>query len=204
MDNKILFNFGIREKTKPGPKKIVVAKEEVQTIKTSRRVLENKIVITPYEVDYNYNHVPNYDYTDVNDDYCFVNARLLEPIIPNLTKTALRLIWHAAFILQPNSNIVNFPMYFITQIHGAAKAGNIYKELDKLEEYGIMHRTSRKSYYIINHNLFFKGNLKEFAEKYKELYGDRKCEFNKRGYVIIDDDFSADLIQTKTNLIGVE
>lgn len=204
MDNKILFNFGIREKTKPGPKKIVVAKEEVQTIKTSRRVLENKIVITPYEVDYNYNHVPNYDYTDVNDDYCFVNARLLEPIIPNLTKTALRLIWHAAFILQPNSNVVNFPMYFITQIHGAAKAGNIYKELDKLEEYGIMHRTSRKSYYIVNHNLFFKGNLKEFAEKYKELYGDRKCEFNERGYVIIDDDFSADLIQTKTNLVGVK
>lgn len=204
MDNKILFNFGIREKTKPGPKKIIVTKEEVQTIKTSRRVLENKIVITPYEVDYNYNHVPNYDYIDVNDDYCFINARLLEPIIPNLTKTALRLIWHAAFILQPNSNVVNFPMYFITQIHGAAKAGNIYKELDKLEEYGIMHRTSRKSYYIINHNLFFKGNLKEFAEKYKELYGDRKCEFNERGYVIIDDDFSANLIQTKTNLIGVK
>lgn len=204
MDNKVLFNFGIREKTKPGPKKIVVAKEEVQTIKTSRRVLENKIVITPYEVDYNYNHVPNYDYEEVNDDYCFINARLLEPIFPNLTKTALKLIWHAIYILQPNSNIVNFPMYSITQIHGSVKAGMVYKELDKLEELGLMTRTNRRSYYIINHNLFFKGNLKEFAEKYKELYGDRKCEFDDKGYVIIDNDFSAELIQSKNNLIKVE
>lgn len=201
MDNKVLFAFNVREKTKPGPKKIVVSKKEIIKIKNSRRVLENKIVISPYEIKDNYNHVPNYDYTEVNDDYCFVNARLLEPILPNLNKIALRVVWHLAFLLQPNSNVVKFPMDLINQIHGSKYSGYTWSSIKKLEEYNIINRTNRQSYYVVNHNLFFKGNLKEFATKYKELYGDKQCMFTKKGYVVIDDDFTADIVQKEKEII---
>jgi len=186
MDNKILFAFNVREKSKPGPKKIVITKEDVVTVRTSSRRFENTIVISPFTVDENYNHVPNYDYTDVNDDYCFINTRVLEPILPNLGKIALRVLWHIIFLLQPNSNCVKFSTYMADQIHGTQKSGATFKEVSKLEQYGLLRRTNHRSVYVVNHNLFFKGNLKEFAEKYKQLYGDKICELTENGYVILD------------------
>ena len=186
MDNKVLFDFNIRPKSKPGPKKIVVTKRDIKTNRTDRRQFENSIVISPFEVCENYNHAPNYDYTNVNDDYCFINTRVLEPILPNMSKTALRTIWHFMYLLQPNSNCLSFSIYMVDQIHGNVRSGDIYKELTRMEDYGFIRRTNLRSIFIINHNLFFKGNLNEFAKKYHEKFDNNTPAFNERGYVILD------------------
>ena len=49
-----------------------------------------------------------------------------------------------------------------------------------------MVKTNQQSTYVINHNIIFKGDLNDFAKKYKEIYGDYKGQYDNKGRLIID------------------
>lgn len=48
----------------------------------------------------------------------------------------------------------------------------------------LIARTTRKSIYIVNHNIIFKGKLEKFIEIYKEKFPN-PCELDSRGKVVI-------------------
>ena len=49
----------------------------------------------------------------------------------------------------------------------------------------IIARTTRKSIYVVNHNMIFKGNLGEFIAKYKIKYPDG-CKVDSNGKIILE------------------
>lgn len=48
----------------------------------------------------------------------------------------------------------------------------------------LLARTTRKSIYVVNHNIIFKGSLEFFVETYKEKFPN-PCELDSRGKVVI-------------------
>ena len=48
----------------------------------------------------------------------------------------------------------------------------------------LLARTTKKSIYVVNHNIIFKGKLEKFIEIYKEKFPN-PCELDSKGKVII-------------------
>lgn len=55
-----------------------------------------------------------------------------------------------------------------------------------LYNFDVIKATTRKSVYIINHNIIFKGNYTEFIQLYKEMYSDKDVIVNEDGKIVLD------------------
>lgn len=61
------------------------------------------------------------------------------------------------------------------------KAGNnLSRYINKLEEYNIIARTNKRSVYVVNHNMIFKGTYTTFVDDYMKIYPNAD--------IVIDDD----------------
>lgn len=184
MANREVLNFVIKEKSKPGPKKIAIAKEVIQRAVGKIRISD--IVVTPFEVLDKYVQCPDYNTNVTKEDYMFINSKLLAPLLPTLSGRALRILSYIWFILRPNSNVVNFTMRNIYSMYGISENTNIVSNVGELERVNLVRRTNKIGYYIINHNIFFKGNLNKFADKYRELYSLTDIYVDSMGGIVID------------------
>lgn len=144
------------------------------------------IAITPFEFKDNYNSFVNINYNDnhINLDYCVVNVAELSKIITRLSDSAIRLLFGFMSNLEADTNFVQFNItHFARIINMTPKCTGI--GINDLIKYNIAVRTNQAFTYVINHNLFFKGDLNKFKDNYKELYGDAIPKYNNEGKLII-------------------
>lgn len=148
---------------------------------------KGKIAITPFEVKDRYTNYPKcLEDGFISEEYAFVNVRDLTLIYSRLTLISIRLLSIIINKLPINSNICKFRLAEFNNIFSSAVKHQFDEYLEPLVRNNIIIRTNRKCTYIINHNMFFKGDLNRFAKEYKEIYGNRKVEYNEKGRVIID------------------
>jgi hypothetical protein len=61
-----------------------------------------------------------------------------------------------------------------------------YNGLNILYNFNVIKATTRKSIYIINHNIIFKGSIGDFIKEYNKYYENIEVIINDKGKVILD------------------
>lgn len=83
-----------------------------------------------------------------------------------------------------NGNYVEITEKDFIQFSGLQK-NCFYNAIEDAINNKIIARTTRKSIYVVNHNMIFKGNLGEFITKYKIKYPDG-CKVDSNGKIILE------------------
>ena len=61
-----------------------------------------------------------------------------------------------------------------------------YNGLNVLYNFDVIKATTRKSVYIINHNIIFKGSIGDFIKEYNKYYENVDVIINDKGKVILN------------------
>lgn len=145
----------------------------------------HRIVPTPFEVKENYDTYPNIDYQSnlIDFKYSIIDIRELGYIYDRLSKASMRVLFNMLYNLENDTNIVKFNISEFSRFrkYDAAFEYTLYKELI---EHNLIVRTNKKCTYIINHNVFYKGDLNKFRDIYNKYYKDYQIEYNEKGEVI--------------------
>lgn len=145
----------------------------------------HRIVPTPFEVKDNYDTYPNIDYQSnlIDFKYSIIDIRELGYIYDRLSKASMRVLFNMLYNLENDTNIVKFNISEFSRFrkYDAAFEYTLYKELI---EHNLIVRTNKKCTYIINHNIFYKGDLNKFRDIYNKYYKDYQIEYNEKGEVI--------------------
>jgi len=150
--------------------------------------LENdyRIVPTPFDIKERYDDYPNINYYDncIDFKYSIIDIREFGYVFERLSKGSMRVLMNMLYNLENDTNLVKFNINEFCRFRKeeSAREYAIYKELI---ENNLIVRTNQKCTYIINHNIFYKGDLNKFREKYYRLYSDYELEYNEKGEVII-------------------
>ena len=147
---------------------------------------DGRIVMTPFEIKDNYDTYPNIDYDgkDIDFKYSIIDIRTFGYAFERLSKRSLRVLFNMLYNLENDTNVVRFNINELVKYKNYDQA-NEYNNYKELIERGLIIRTNLKCTYIINHNVFYKGDLNKFREKYLKFYKDRDLEYNEKGEVII-------------------
>ena len=153
-----------------------------------RKLRNYTISISPFEFKDNYENYPIVDYSKYPPDYIVVDTKVWALMLRDLPKSAYSMAMQIAYILEPNTNLIKITQQISSALYSRnGKPARYWTTVvNMLQDYGFMVRTNQQSTYVINHNIIFKGNLKGFAEKYKEIYGDYKGFYNSSGRFVID------------------
>ena len=145
----------------------------------------HRIVPTPFEIKENYDTYPNIDYQSnlIDFKYSIIDIRELGYIYDRLSKASMRVLFNMLYNLENDTNIVKFNISEFSRFrkYDAAFEYTLYKELI---EHNLIVRTNKKCTYIINHNVFYKGDLNKFRDVYNKYYKDYQIEYNEKGEVI--------------------
>ncbi len=145
----------------------------------------HRIVPTPFEVKENYDTYPNINYESnlIDFKYSIIDIRELGYIYDRLSKASMRVLFNMLYNLENDTNIVKFNISEFSRFrkYDAAFEYTLYKELI---EHNLIVRTNKKCTYIINHNVFYKGDLNKFRNIYNKYYKDYQIEYNEKGEVI--------------------
>ena len=145
----------------------------------------HRIVPTPFEIKENYDTYPNINYESnlIDFKYSIIDIRELGYIYDRLSKASMRVLLNMLYNLENDTNVVKFNISEFSRFrkYDAAFEYTLYKELI---EHNLIIRTNKKCTYIINHNVFYKGDLNKFRDIYNKYYKDYKIEYNKKGEVI--------------------
>jgi len=145
----------------------------------------HRIVPTPFEVKDNYDTYPNIDYQSnlIDFKYSIIDIRELGYIYDRLSKASMRVLFNMLYNLENDTNIVKFNISEFSRFrkYDAAFEYTLYKELI---EHNLIVRTNKKCTYIINHNVFYKGDLNKFRDIYNKYYKNYQIEYNEKGEVI--------------------
>lgn len=181
-------NFPVEElyamvKIKPG---VYIRAEK--GYKQRKKEISYNIAVSPFPFKDNYDDVPDVDYNKFSPDCIVLNTKTFANLSRDLPKRVLQIAIQIMYLLQPNTNIVKITQEISAGFYSKANKPSTmwYNVVRILEEYKFFKKTSQQSTYVINHNIIFKGNLNEFARKYKEAYGDAKGFEDRRGNLIID------------------
>lgn len=61
-----------------------------------------------------------------------------------------------------------------------------YNGLNVLYNFGVIKATTRKSVYVINHNIIFKGSIGDFIKEYNKYYENIDVIVNDKGKVVLE------------------
>ena len=114
--------------------------------------------------------------------YC-IAGEIFDLISPILSRPTLLLASFIRINIIYNSNYVEIRENDYIAFSGL-KRSCFYEAIDEAIRNNIISRTTRKSIYVVNHNIIFKGKLEKFIEIYKEKFPN-PCELDSRGKVII-------------------
>lgn len=153
-----------------------------------RKLRNYTISITPFDFKDDYSNFPNVDYTKYPVDYLVLDTKVWALMLRDLPRSVYSMAMQIAYILEPNTNLIKITQQVSSALYSRnGKPARYWTTVVKiLQEYGFMVRTNQQSTYVINHNILFKGDLNDFAKKYKEIYGDYKGEYDSKGRFIID------------------
>ena len=145
----------------------------------------HRIVPTPFEIKENYDTYPNIDYQSnlIDFKYSIIDIRELGYIYDRLSKASMRVLFNMLYNLENDTNFVKFNISEFSRFrkYDAAFEYTLYKELI---EHNLIVRTNKNCTYIINHNVFYKGDLNKFRDVYNKYYKDYQIEYNEKGEVI--------------------
>lgn len=104
----------------------------------------------------------------------------------DLKPAQILLLTYISCTLWYNSNVYVADYDKISNDLGISKVQvqNTFTDLINIPN-NIVLKTNVPKVYLINHNVFFKGNYDEFAQIYKELYDDETATLDEKGRVII-------------------
>lgn len=146
----------------------------------------SRIFLSPFGFEKTYATFPNVNYNNkgINLKYVNINALALYTIFPHLPRVAIGMLMAILNNLEPDTNIVIFnKREYARNINRDYE--NINVQSKALYDHNIICRTDKLFTFMINHNIFFKGNLEQFRKDYYDLYGDKEAEFNDKGCVIL-------------------
>ena len=83
------------------------------------------------------------------------------------------------------SNVIEFTESAITEYYGIS-THTFYKALQTLYTANVIKPTTRKSIYVINHNIIFKGSIGDFIKEYNKYYENIDVIVNDKGKVILE------------------
>ena len=113
-----------------------------------------------------------------------ITGELLDIITPILSRASLLIISYIRLNVIYNSNFVEMTEKDFIGYSGM-RSRSFYEAIDELIKHKVISRTTRKSIYVVNHNMLFKGNVGEFITKYKIKYPE-PCKLDSNGKVILD------------------
>ena len=153
----------------------LIARRKV--IETRKRL--NKIVQSPFEINntlktvYQNNIVDNNKkYIITRQDYCRNFVTINIDFINNMKyfdKGANTIFIHICKNIDFNSNVIKFTEKDIIDEYSIS-VETFYNGLNVLYNFDVIKATTRKSVYIINHNIIFKGSIGDFIKEYNKYY----------------------------------
>lgn len=163
------------------------------------------IVPTPFPMEYEYAEKDVYEQLEELDLEVHAKKSTIKKkfsIVTDLYATLLPTWnWQAALIagyiiqnLDYNSNIIKITEEDFKSYSGLGR-DSFYDGLNVIvrpespyicagDASKLIARTTKKSIYVVNHNIIFKGKLEKFVEMYKEKFPN-PCELDSRGKVVI-------------------
>lgn len=113
-----------------------------------------------------------------------IAGELFDLIAYKLRRDTLLLASYIRLNIIYNGNYVEITEKDFMQFSGLQK-NCFYNAIKDAINNKIIARTTRKSIYVVNHNMIFKGNLGEFIAKYKIKYPDG-CKVDSNGKIILE------------------
>ena len=120
----------------------------------------------------------------VNNYQVYINKSCTKGITYKLRRDTLLLASFIRLNIIYNGNYVEITEKDFIQFSGLQK-NCFYNAIEDAINNKIIARTTRKSIYVVNHNMIFKGNLGEFIAKYKIKYPDG-CKVDSNGKIILE------------------
>ena len=144
------------------------ANELINTILPSPFIIERNKV--RYEVyDEIINKIINKEFY-VNREFACTEL-LFAIVVDNLSPSAIRILCKLTALLQLNKNYIYLPNKVIETLC-KLDTKSVIKGINELIINKVLARTNRKSIYVINHNILFKGDYKKFEDLYNAVFGD--------------------------------
>ena len=103
---------------------------------------------------------------------------------PKLSRPALLLVGYIASKIQFDSNYIDIVERDFG-IYSELGKQSYYNAIKELVDIKVLAITNRKSMYVVNHNMIFKGNLEKFIATYNELYR-KPCVVDEQGRSVIN------------------
>lgn len=157
----------------------LIARRKV--IETRKRL--NKIVQSPFEINntlktvYQNNVVDNNKkYIITRQDYCRNFVTINIDFISNMKyfdKGANTIFIHICKNIDFNSNVIKFTEKDIIDEYSIS-VETFYNGLNVLYNFDVIKATTRKSVYVINHNIIFKGSIGDFIKEFYNLTNNEK------------------------------
>lgn len=115
--------------------------------------------------------------------YC-IDGEIFDLIAPLLSRATMLLVSFIRINIIYNSNYVEIKENDYIAFSGL-KRNCFYDSIDEAVKYNIISKTTRKSIYVVNHNMIFKGNVGEFITKYKIKYPNG-CKTDSNGKIVLE------------------
>lgn len=113
-----------------------------------------------------------------------IAGELFDIIAPLLRRDTLLLASYIRINIAYNGNYVEITEKDFIGFSGLQK-DCFYNAINDAIKNKIISKTTRKSIYVVNHNMIFKGNLSEFIVKYKIKYPNG-CKVDSNGKIILE------------------
>lgn len=130
------------------------------------------------------NYQLNLNKTTVKGLKYAIDGQIFDLISPILSRETLLLASLIRINIVYNSNFVVISEKDYIGFAGLQR-DKFYDAINEAIKNKIIKRTTRKSIYIVNHNMIFKGNLSEFIVKYRIKYSE-PCKLTPDGKIIIN------------------
>lgn len=113
-----------------------------------------------------------------------IAGSLFDILAPILPREVFLLVSYIRLNIEYNSNYVRITEKEFIGFSGLQR-NKFYDAINSAIKNKIISSTTRKSIYVVNHNMIFKGNLGEFIVKYKNKYPNG-CQIDENGKIIIN------------------
>lgn len=152
----------------------------------------SKIMPTTFNLDYDsatkscFDEVVNGYMISLNKDFIKKEPYSITLTLnfPKLSRPALLLVGYIASKIQFDSNYIELKEKNFAGYSGLCNK-SFFDGIKELIDMKVLAITNRKSMYVVNHNMIFKGNLEKFIATYNELYG-KPCVVDEQGRIVIN------------------
>lgn len=145
----------------------LIARRKV--IETRKRL--NKIVQSPFEINNTLKTVYQNNIVDNNKKYIITRQDYCRNFV--------------TINIDFNSNVIKFTEKDIIDEYSIS-VETFYNGLNVLYNFDVIKATTRKSVYVINHNIIFKGSIGDFIKEYNKYYENVDVIINDKGKIVLD------------------